>query len=265
MEKTSRVRHILANRCKFVGQHRITMAWRIALAVSLLTAFATAVVAIMVATYVAERYGISDREGARSMSILFFLAPVAFVSGLLFGLLGTYYVGATEWSQFWQATGASLGMAVLLTIAIAGYFLLSAPTTTKSDISPLVVQVEVYIPLDRISAHPEEHSPLQMTLNSGPAVSYSAIIDPALTRRENGMLVVTGVADLGSGPTYGVLSVFMDENNWLELRNIPIVVRANGTDPAWGELMSMVDMSMEEPRSSVVQARVRVLRREPKK
>lgn len=238
------------------------MTWKVAFVVALLTAFVTAIVTIIVATYVAERYGVSDRDGGRTMSIFFFLAPIAFIVGILFGLMGTYYVGATAWAQFWQATGASVGSAMVVILAIAGYFLLSAPATSKAGVSPFVVQVEVYIPLDRISAHPEEHSPMQMTLTSGPMENSSVIIDTAHTFQENGKLVVTGAADLESISTSRVLSFFLDENSWMELQNLQMVASPSGTAPVWSELMPMRDVRTEEPHGTAVQARVRVLKRE---
>lgn len=57
------------------------MAWRIAIAVALVTAFVTTVVAIPVANYVSQANGISDQDGGRSMAIFFFLAPVVFALG----------------------------------------------------------------------------------------------------------------------------------------------------------------------------------------
>lgn len=236
------------------------MAWKVAVVVALLTAVVTATVTIIVATYVAQRYGVSDRDGARSMSIFFLLAPVAFIVGFLLGLLGSYYVGAAVWAQFWQASGASVVIAMVLILAIAGYFMLSAPVTQKARVSPYIVQVEVYIPMDRISAHPEEHSPMQMTLNAGPDDTFPLKI--AHTHQKSGKLMVTGAADLNISSPAGILSVFIDENNWLELQNVPLVVPPSGVGPMWSELMPMRDMRTEEPHSTAVQARVRVVERD---
>ena len=241
------------------------MAWKVAAVVALLTAFATAIVSVIVATYVAERYGVSDREGARSMSIFFFLAPMAFAVGLLFGLLATYYVGATTWAQFWTAMGASMGLSSVAILAMAGYFLLSAPSIPKAAVFPFVVQVEVSIPLDRISAHPEEHAPMQMTLEPGLSENISVVIDTTLTRQEDGWRIVTGVADLDSASASSVLSFFLDESNWMQLVDLPLMPPTKGTDPTWSERMPLHDMLSEQPHNTPVEARVRVAKRELEK
>jgi hypothetical protein len=79
------------------------MSWKIAIVVALLTGIITALVTIPVADQVTRMHGVSDREGARAMGIVFFLAPLALVGGLLLGLLGTKLAGAVEWVQFGRA------------------------------------------------------------------------------------------------------------------------------------------------------------------
>ncbi|HQZ43555.1 MAG TPA: hypothetical protein PK735_11765, partial [Flavobacteriales bacterium] len=74
------------------------MSWKIAIVVALLTAFITAITSIIVTNYVADKCGVSDQDGGRSMGIFFFLGPGAFVMGLLFGLLVSYLMHAVEWA-----------------------------------------------------------------------------------------------------------------------------------------------------------------------
>lgn len=238
------------------------MSWKLAIPVSLITAFITAILAIIVATYVADRLGVNDRDGGRSMSIFFFIAPAAFIVGICIGLFGTYLMVASAGARFWPAMGASAGISVVLNLAVAGYFLLSAPAATRSNPGPFIVEVQVYLPLDRVPTDPEKHAPMQMTMNSASDATFPLSVDLAHIQRGSDHWAVPAAADLQLTTTTGVLSFFIDENNWLELRDLPIVRPPSGTSPAWSRPMPMQDMLMQVPHTSVVQARVRVVRRE---
>jgi len=165
------------------------------------------------------------------MAIFFFLAPVAFFAGLLLGLLGTYLVHATEWAQFWKATGTSVGIAVVVIFAIAGFFMLQAPITPVEGGSPLVL--EVYIPLERVPAQPDGSDPMTMSLYAGPRDNQFASIDTALNRTENGKLIVTGLADLNSTSYSRMISFNVDAKTWLALDNLPIAAKPSEADSAW--------------------------------
>ena len=238
------------------------MAWKIAIVVALLTAVVTAIVAIPVATYVAQANGVNDQDGGRSMAIFFFLAPVAFVAGLLLGLLGTYLMHATEWAQFLKASGASVGIAMIVIFAIAGFFMLQAPITPEEGGSPLVLQVEVYIPMERVPAIPDELDPMRMSLYAGPRDNSFASIDTALNRTENGKLIVTGHAGLNSTSASRILSFNIDESTWLALYDLPIAATPSGKDSVWSALMPMRDARIAEPHYTDVLARVRVVKRD---
>ena len=238
------------------------MAWKIALVVALLTALVTAIITIPVATYVAQANGVSDRDGGRSMSIFFYLAPAAFVAGLLLGLLGTYFVGAVEWAQFWKATGASVGMALVMIFAIAGYFMLDSPITPVAGGSPLVLQVEVYIPLERVPTHPSELDPMRMSLYAGPRDNQFATIDTALNRTEDGKLIVTGFAGLNSTSYARTISFNIDANTWLALDHLPIADKPSEQDSVWSALRPMRDAKLAGSDFSDVKARMRVVKRD---
>lgn len=238
------------------------MAWKIALVVALVTAFVTAIVAIPVSTYVAQANGISDQDGGRTMSIFFFLAPAAFVAGLLLGLLGTYLIHATEWAQFWKATGASVGMAMVGIFAIAGFFMLQAPIRPVEGGSPLALEVEVHIPLERVPTHRDAFDPMTMSLYAGPRDNQFATIDTALNRTENGKLIVTGLAGLNSTSYARTVSFNIDQNTWLALDNLPISAKPSEKDSVWSALMPMRHATGAETDHSDVQARVRVVRRD---
>ena len=238
------------------------MAWKIAIATALITAFVTAIVAIPVAGYVSQANGVSDHDGGRSMAIFFFLAPAVFVVAFLVGLLGTYLVHATEWAHFWKATGASLGMTMGVLFAIAGFFMLQAPIRPVEGGSPLVLEVEVYIPLERVPAHRDQFDPMRMSLYAGPRDNQFASIDTARNRTENGKLIVTGLAGLNSTSYSRSVSFNLDEKTWLALDNLPISAKPSEKDSAWSALMPMREAEIAEPHYTDVQARVRVVKRD---
>ncbi len=240
------------------------MVWKIAIVVALLTAVVTAIVTIPVATYVSAANGISDQDGGRSMGIFFILAPLALIAGLLFGLLGTYLVHAVEWSQFWKATGVSLGMTMGVLLAISGYFMLQASITPVEGGSPLVLEVEVHIPLERVPAHRDQFDPMRMSLYAGPRDNQFASIDTALNRTEKGKLIVTGLAGLNSTYSSRTVSFYIDAKTWVALDNLPIAAKPSEKDSVWSALMPMrhADAAGPEYQYSDVQARVRVVKRE---
>ncbi|MGV9013945.1 MAG: hypothetical protein ACOH13_15245 [Flavobacteriales bacterium] len=238
------------------------MVWKIAIAVALLTAFIVAIMAIPVAMYVAQANGARDQDGGLSMATFFFLAPAVFVATFLVGLWGTYLVHATEWAHFWKATGASLGIAMGVLILIAGYFMLQAPIRPVEGGSPLVLEVEVHIPLARVPVHPSESDPMRISLYAGPRDNQFGSIDTALNRTENDNLIVTGIAGLNSTSSSRSISFYMDEKTWLALDNLPISAKPSEKDSVWSALMPMRDATIAEPQYTDVLARVRVVKRE---
>lgn len=238
------------------------MSWKVAFTVALLTALVAAVVTVIAATLVAEANGISDREGSRSMEILFLLMPVGFVVGFVFGLVGTRLVHAVEWAQFWKATGLSVGMALVALLAIAGYFTAKAPITPPEGGSPLALQVEFHIPTELMDAHPEAYDPLLISLYAGPRDNFPSEIDTALTRTENGMLIVTALAGLNSDSYVRTFSLTIDTSTWLTLDQLPIASAPSEKDSSWSALLPMRDARTAEPFSPEVRARVRVVKRD---
>ncbi|HQV52873.1 MAG: hypothetical protein IPI00_15545 [Flavobacteriales bacterium] len=237
------------------------MSWKIAIVVALLTAFITAITSIIVTNYVADKCGVSDQDGGRSMGIFFFLGPGAFVMGLLFGLLVSYLMHAVEWAHFWKAVGASVGIALGAIVIIAGYFLLDAPIRHVEGGSPLVLEVEIHIPLERIPEHREELDPMRISLYAGPRDNSFGDIDTALNRTENGKLIVTGKLGLNSTSHTRTVSFHVDQNTWLALDHLPITAKPSEKDSAWSTLLPMRDATIAEAHYSDVQARVRVVKR----
>jgi MFS family permease len=214
------------------------MSWKIALLVALITGIITAMATAPVADKVTKMHGESDFEGGRGMLIAFVLVPAGFFGGALLGLLGTKLAHAVEWSQFWKALGLSvlLGQAGLWGIAgLSLLSLLSIPRPPQMNGEALALEVEVSVPHERITPRSLEPDQIRLSLYAGPKDNAYATIDRSLFREENGMLVVTAMADLNSASNTRVLSFHIEEHTWLafDLTALPAVPTAK--DLEWSE------------------------------
>lgn len=238
------------------------MSWKIAILVALLTGLITAVVTYPVGDHVSRANGVSDREGARAMGIIFVLVPAGFVGGLLFGLLGTKLVHATEWAHFWKATGASVLMAQVALFSIAGLNMLGIPRPPLLDGQQLALEVEVHVPLERITPGSLAPDQMIMSLYAGPKDNQYAPIDSALTHEENGKLLVTGLAGLYSTSNFRMLSFSIKEHMTLALDPLPIPAKPTAKDLEWTKLMPMreAEVSGTEYTYTDVLVRMRVVK-----
>lgn len=238
------------------------MSWKIALVVALLTGIITALVTAPVADKVTRMHGVSDFEGGRGMGIAFVLIPAGFIGGFLLGLLGTKLVHALEWSQFWKALGLSvlLGQAGLW--GIAGLSLLSIPRPPLLDGEMLTLEVEVSVPLARLTPGAREPNGIRLSLYAGDKDNHYADIDRQRFREVNGMLVVTALAGVNSTPPFRTLSFHIEDHTWLafDLNGLPPVPTAS--DLEWSELRPMRDASTagREQTLSDVLLRYRVVK-----
>lgn len=239
------------------------MSWKIALVVALITGLITAVVTFPVAEYVARANGVSDREGARSMGIFFFLVPIGLVGGLLFGLLGTKLVHATEWVHFWKATGASVFMAQVALFVVAGFNMLEVPRAPQLDGQLLVLEVEVQVPMSRITPGSFKPDQVLMSLYTGPKDNNYATIDSSLIHEENGKLHVTGFADLNSRSAMRMLSFSIDNVLSMALDPLPVAAKPTSKDMEWTALMPMreSELSGTDYIYTDVLVRMRVVKR----
>lgn len=191
------------------------MSWKIALVVALLAALVTAFVTAFVADKVTGMHGVSDFEGKRGYAVVFLFIPAGFIGGFLLGLLGTKLVGATEWSQFWKAAGISVLFGQVALFGIAGLSLLSIPRPPAALGTPLAIEVEVLVPLERISGNAREQGQIRMSLYAGDKDNRSVEIDTTRFREEDGMLVVPAFAPLHSRSATRILSFHIEEHTWL--------------------------------------------------
>lgn len=239
------------------------MSWKIAILVALLTGLITAVVTFPVAEYVSRANGVSDREGARSMGIFFFLVPAGFIGGFLLGLLGTKLVHAMEWAHFWKATGVSVLIAQVVLFGIAGLNLMGIPHPPLLDGQQLLLQVEVHVPMERMGSRAKKPDQMLMSLYAGPKDNQYATIDTSLNREENGNLLVTGFVDLNSSSSFRMLAFSIEGVLSLALDPLPIAAKPTTKDLEWTNLMPMreAELSGTDYTYTDVVVRMRVIKR----
>jgi hypothetical protein len=238
---------------------RSTMSWKIALAVALLTGIITALVTIPVADHVTRMHSVSDREGARAMGIVFFLAPLALVGGLLLGLLGTKLVGAVEWAQFGRALGVSLLLSVGAVVGIAGLSILSIPRPPVALGKPLALEVEVLVPRAEVPTDVRTPDVLSMSLYAGDNDNHTIPLDTVAFREEGDLLVVPVTATLNSRSSTRILSFHIGTERWLAF-DLPLPAEP-AVSAAWSDPGPMRDATTSGPNSvwSTVQLRYRVV------
>lgn len=209
------------------------MSWKIALLVALLTGIITALVTAPVADRVTQRHGVSDFEGGRGMAIAFVLIPAGFIGGFLLGLLGSKLVHAVEWAQFWKALWLSIVLGQAGLWGIAGLSLLPIPRPPLLDGEALALEVEVSVPLARVTPGARDPNGIRLSLYAGDKDNHYADIDRQRFREVNGMLVVTALAGLNSTPPFRTLSFHIEDHTWLayDLNGLPPVPTAK--DLAW--------------------------------
>lgn len=216
------------------------MSWKIALIIALLTGVFSAWITAYVADFVTKAHGVSDLEGARGMAIAFLFIPAGFIGGALLGLLATKLVHATEWAHFWKAAGISvlLGQAVLW--GIAGLSLLTIPKPPTVDGIPLVLETEVLVPQERMTAGARSADGMRVSLYAGGKDNQYATVDTAAYRLENGRWVVPARCELRSRSFTRVLSFYMEDHTWLAF-DLPLVARPTAADSNWTEPKPMRD------------------------
>lgn len=209
------------------------MSWKIAVLVALLTGVITAVVTAPVADKMTKLHGVSDREGGRGMAIVFLFVPAGLIGGLLFGLLGTKLVHATEWIHFWKASGVSLLMSHTVLFGISGLSMMGLPRPPLMDGHPLALEAEVLVPVARIPSGKFDPQYLRTSLYAGPKDNQYAEIDTAHIRTENGYIVVPAKVDLNSRSDFRMFSFQAENSISVTLDPLPLFASPTAKDLQW--------------------------------
>ena len=237
------------------------MSWKIAIVVALLTGVITAIVTAPVADKMTKLHGVSDFEGGRGMGVVFFFIPAGLIGGLLLGLLGTKLVNATEWVHFWKATGLSVLLGQVALFGIAGLSLLSIPRPPKIDGRTLALEIEVHVPLARITPRARELDQIRLSLYAGPKDNAYATIDRTNFREENGNLAVPAHAPLNSRSYTRTISFHIEEHTWLAF-DLPLAGIPKTADFEWSHLRPMREANVAGgiPAPTDVMLRYRVVK-----
>ena len=215
------------------------MSWKIALTVTLLNAIVIGGLTIPVADHVTKALKVSDREGGRDMLVVFILIPAGIIGGAVLGLVGTKWVGAVEWAQFWKAFGASALLGGVALFGIAGASLLTVIKPPLIDGRELALQLEFFVPAAMAPAGDPKHAGLQVSLYAGDKDNQYSEIDTAGIRTENGYLVVPARAELNSVSHIHMISFGTEDAGISQALELPLSPKPTKHDLKWTERMPM--------------------------
>lgn len=255
----------IVERTRSSPKEPLLMSWMIAFVVALLNGVITALVTAPVADRVTKLHKVSDREGGRGMAVAFLFVPMGLIGGMLLGFLGTYLVHATEWTQFWKATGVSVLLGQGALFAIAGLSLLGLPNPPKLDGCSLKLEVEVFVPIERVPHGRLDPEALTMSLYAGPKDNQYAKVDTAYIRSEYGHIVVPGSVPLNSRAVFRMFS--FNAKNTLSVTLDPLALFPSPTakDLQWTEPtpMRLSEVTGTQYTYTDVLLRFRVVKVEP--
>lgn len=121
------------------------MSWTVALSVALANAVAGFLFTLFAGWAYMTVLGIHDKDGGGAMAFFFVFAPIAAVTGFVWGLIATGIVGATDWSRFLQALGMAQvlpnALVLLITVGAVLFHQKSSPT------GPYTLHIEVELDL----------------------------------------------------------------------------------------------------------------------
>lgn len=221
------------------------MSWKIALLVALINAFLTALVTVPVADKLMEAHNVSNFEGKRGYAIAFVFIPAGFIGGFLLGLLGTKLAHAAEWAQFWKAAGFAVVLGQGALFSIAGLSLASVPRPPVIDGQPLELQLEVLVPMDRITPEARMIDGIRISVYAGDKDNRYANVDTSAFKQEGGTFIVPATATLNSRSFQRSVSFHIGTETWLAY-DLQLPAKPTGKDSAWTE-----PKPMHEARTAV--------------
>jgi len=224
------------------------MSWKIALLVAFLNALLIGGLTILVADYVTRALKVSDFEGGRGMAVFFFFVPAGLIGGALLGLLGTKFVGAVEWSEFWKAMGAAALLGNVGLFGIAGVALLSVVKPPLIDGRYLMLELEFFVPAAKAPAGDPKQAGLQVSLYAGDKDNQYSNIDTARFRMEDGYLVVPATAALNSVSHIHMVSFGTESGGIRQALELPLAPKPTKADLTWTERMPMREAALKDSK-----------------
>ena len=164
--------------------------------IAFFTAIAGAVLSVVASLYLTELYHVSDFEGGRGMLILFALAPLGLIVGVIIGLVVALRSRRTGFSGFAKAQGIALGVAIGLAAVVSGVLYLAADHPPKLDGKPLALEFELKIPPAlKVPAQPSEQT-LHASLYANNRDNRYALLDYDKIASRDGCVFIPGKASL---------------------------------------------------------------------
>src|SRR2546423_2139300 len=229
--------------------------------IALLTAIASAVLAVVASLYLTELYRVSNFEGGRGMLIFFALAPLGLVVGFIIGLVVALRSCGTGFGGFAKAQGVALGIAIGLAAVVSGILYLAADHPPKLDGKPLALEFELKIPPAlKLPAQPSVQT-LHTSLYANNRDNRYALLDYDKIASRDGCFVVSGKASLLSQTFNRDLLVSIEsEGGASQFIKLKLRAKPRKEDEAWSDWMTGTERAdlTPVPESERIAVRYRV-------
>ena len=219
-----------------------------AFAIALITALASAFLAIFASDYLTRLYHVSDMEGQRAMTVAFLFTPLGLIVGFIIGLVVSLRSRRPGFAGFLFAQGLSILSTIGLTAVVSGFAWLGADHPPKMRGKNVALEFELKIPpAISLPAEMNDYS-IRANLYATNRDNRYANIDIHSVTRADGFTTVPGSAVLLSrAPNRSLLVSVGDEphpSQLFQLNNLPPSPR---TETDWSEWITSTQYADLQP------------------